>query len=537
MKRFLQLKSWLPSVVFTFVVYCVPFLFAFGAYNEDASKRIGVNLLFFAIASCAILLQKGKVRKTLLAVLSALAIVPNIVVLAFLVMDKTIMKSTDFWVIFDTNISEASGFLTTLPISSIVWCAIYILLFIGSLIWAWKNDPQLSIHWCIRAFAILVLLCIMVILPFRAKVPSVDFYKSFLNYQKEKIEVRDFYEKRKELILDVQSLLPQGKKTIVIAIGESHNRNHMQIYGYPRQTNPLLSEIQNELAVYTDVCSPAIQTLNCMKEILTFTNYENPKMYKQEASIVELAKAGGYTTYWADNQGSGHGAFTIDTYTPTSYRTIAHLCDYYTDENASPHDSMIISRLQVYLKDTAENKVIFLHLIGSHFPYCEHSEAEFKNFTDCNVPSKFRSDLDTKQIAILNDYDNSMLYNDFILRQIIEALRKEDGMSAFLYFSDHGEEVFDSQLYAGRSFEKISPSMCQIPLILWQNEAYKNANCLSIDTARPACTDDVIYGIMDILGIRYSLYDSSASIFNHNYKPKTRMVQGLLYEDIVNKFN
>ena len=79
--------------------------------------------------------------------------------------------------------------------------------------------------------------------------------------------------------------------------------------------------------------------------------------------------------------------------------------------------------------------------------------------------------------------------------------------------------------------------MCQIPLILWQNEAYKNANCLSIDTARPACTDDVIYGIMDILGIRYSLYDSSASIFNHNYKPKTRMVQGLLYEDIVNKFN
>lgn len=537
MQKILSWKNgYLPTILFTFITYVVPFLCAFTAYNEDANKSIFINVIFFIFASIVLLLQHKNVRKITLLFLAAIATAPNIIVLAFLLMDNTIMKSTDFWVVFDTNFSEATGFLTTVPIISIVAGIIYATMLIVSLIGAWRNEPNINIHWSVRVLSLICLLCVMLILPFRAKVPSVDFYKSFLNYQKEKIEVRQFYEKRKNIVLDVQSNMPKGKKTIIIAIGESHTRNHMQLYGYSRQTNPQLMSIKDELAIYTDICSPSIQTLPCMKQILTFTNYENPNMYKQEASIVELAKAGGYTTYWADNQGSGHGAFMIDTYTPTSYRTIAHLCDFYTDKNESPRDSMILTRLDTFLQDTAENKVIFLHLVGSHFPYNEHCEETYRIFTDKNVPSKFCCQMSDQQKQIVNDYDNSMLYNDYILYQIIEKLKFQTGMSAFLYFPDHGEEVFDSQLYSGRSFEKISPSMCQIPLIFWENESFKEANPLSIDTTRAACTDDIIYGIMDILLIKYSLYNASHSIFNQAYKPKGRFVQGLSYENIIAHF-
>ncbi len=531
-----NLMPFLATSCFSFMVYAFPFLFALNAYNEDANKRIIVNFMFFVIATIVLLFQKGIIRKICLSLLSVIAIIPNIIVLAFLLMNQTILKSTDFWVVFDTNPSEASGFLTTLPLISFLISAIYVVILLASVFWAWRKEPNIEIHWSIRSLSILCMLLIMVNLPFRANVPSIDFYKSFVKYQKEKIEVSQFYENRKNIHLDVTSKLPQGKKTIVIAIGESHTRKHMQLYGYARPTNPKLAEIQHELCIYKDICSPAIQTLNCMKQILTFSNYETPDMYKQEASIVELAKAAGYTTYWADNHGSSNGFFTIDIYTPTSYRTIAHLCDYYTDQNHSPCDSMVLNRLDMFLSDTATSKVIFLHLIGSHFPYNIHCEEKYRVFNDNIVPSIFQSELTPQNVTIINDYDNSMLYNDYILREIIEKLRVQEGMSAFLYFSDHGEEVFDSQVYAGRSFEKISPSMCQIPLILWRNSAFKAVNPLSIDTNRQGCTDDIIYAMMDLLGIEYAMYDAKRSIFNEKYQTKIRMVQGIPYEELLNRF-
>lgn len=527
----LMIFDWTYTFIYTFFTYVFPFLFAIHAYNEDATIRIWVNIAFFIITTVFLQLLKGNVRKAVLVVLLLLAFLPNIIVLSFLLMDNTIMKSTDFWVVFDTNLSEATGFITTLPFQSFVWCIIYILTWFISLILTWKHEPNYYINKNISLISIFLMICVMFCLPFRAKVPSIDFYKSFVNYQKEKIEVRRFFERRKDLKIEVQSFLPSGKKTIIIAIGESQTRNHMQLYGYPRLTNPMLSEIIGELIIYEDICSPSIQTLTCMKQILTFANYENLNQYKEEASIVELAKNGGYYTYWIDNQGSGRG---IDTYTPTSYRTIAHMCDYYSDENESPMDSMILRKLDKILQDTVESKVVFLHLIGSHFPYCSHYEQNYNVFDNTSVPSKFCDCLSSNQIKILNEYDNSILYNDYILRQIIEMLRKQDGMSAFLYFSDHGEEVFDSQIYAGRSFEKISPSMCQIPLILWFNSMYKQVNTLSLDPSRPACTDDIIHGMMDLLGIKYSLYDSTRSIFSEAFLPKERMVHNYSYDKICN---
>ena len=106
----------------------------------------------------------------------------------------------------------------------------------------------------------------------------------------------EFYKNRQNLVLEVESAYPEGKNTLLIIIGESQNKTHMQLYGYPRQTNPLLMEIKDELTIYNDVCSPAIHTLTCMKQILTFTNYEQPDMYKKEANIIELLHFGGYKT-------------------------------------------------------------------------------------------------------------------------------------------------------------------------------------------------------------------------------------------------
>ncbi len=109
----------------------------------------------------------------------------------------------------------------------------------------------------------------------------------------------------------------------MIVLGESCNRDHMSLYGYCRETTPRLSAIENELVVYKDAVSPAIQTLVALKRILSFSDHGCDDMFIHEASIVELLRDAGYKTYWVDNQGTGG----IDTFAPTSYRAIAHMCD------------------------------------------------------------------------------------------------------------------------------------------------------------------------------------------------------------------
>jgi len=543
MKKFFDYLLCNYSVLlYSLVLLFFPFLFAFTADNWDTSIRISLNLLYACMVSSILILCQGKWRKILAVLFLLVAFAPYMIVQSFILMgNNVILKSTDFWVIFNTNPNEATNLFATLPIKVYVWAIVYVFGIAISLYLLFKqaNKQNITIPRYVQILAIIIFMGLSLINPFRSKIPMIDFYKSFYKYQREMREVAEFYKNRADISLDVTNSLPAGKKTFLIIIGESQNRRHMQLYGYSRPTNPMLMEISDELVAYNNVCSPAIQTLVCMKQIMTFTNYEHQDLYKKEANIIEILRAGGYKTFWYDNQGkTGNGAFAIDTYTPTSYRTMAKQSDVYSDEKSCARDSSIIPQLEDALKDTTEQKVIFLHLIGNHFDYNERYEKSFAQFDSKEgICSPFAEELTQKEVETLNAYDNGTLYNDYIIRTCIEMVRKQGGMSAILYFSDHGEEVYDCLKNAGRSFgEGITPSMCEPPLVLWTNEEYKKVNNLHLDESVPTCTDDIIYGIMDLCGVKYHLYDSTKSIFHPSYLPKERIVQGLKYDDLKEKY-
>lgn len=543
MKKFFDYLLCNYSVLlYALVLLSFPFLFAFTADGWDTSIRISLNLLYACMTCTILLLCQGNLRKILAVLFLLVAFAPNMIVQSFILMgNNVILKSTDFWVIFNTNPNEATNLFATLPIKVYVWAIVYVFGIVISLYLLFRqaNRQNMTIPHYVQILAITVFIGLSLINPFRSKIPMIDFYKSFYKYQREMREVAEFYKNRADISLDVTNSLPAGKKTFLIIIGESQNRRHMQLYGYSRPTNPMLMEISDELVAYNNVCSPAIQTLACMKQILTFTNYEHPDLYKKEANIVEILRAGGYKTFWFDNQGkSENGAFAIDTYTPTSYRTMAKQSDVYSDEMSCEKDSSIIPIFAEALQDSAEQKVIFLHLIGNHFDYRQRYEKSFAQFESKEgICSPFAEELTQKEVETLNAYDNGTLYNDYIIRTCIEMVRKQGGMSAMLYFSDHGEEVFDYIKGSGRSFgEGITPTMCEPPLILWANEEYKKNNNLHLDESVPTCTDDIIHGIMDLCGVKYHLYDSTKSIFHSSYLPKERIVQGLKYDNLKEKY-
>ena len=102
-----------------------------------------------------------------------------------------------------------------------------------------------------------------------------------------------------------------------------------------------------------------------------------------------------------------------------------------------------------------------------------------------------------------------------------------------LYTSDHGEEMYDTQLYAGRGFENITPSMCEVPFILYLNDEYKKIlNVENININRPFSIEDTPHSLLDICKIDYILKDTTRSIFNKDFVERERFVKEENYEII-----
>ena len=78
--------------------------------------------------------------------------------------------------------------------------------------------------------------------------------------------------------------------------------------------------------------------------------------------------------------------------------------------------------------------------------YKERVPEKFKKFTDKD--DRF-NEWQKNKSKIVNDYDNSILYVDYIVNEIISKIKNENKKSYVLYFSDHGEEFYDSKDFMG----------------------------------------------------------------------------------------
>jgi heptose-I-phosphate ethanolaminephosphotransferase len=442
------------------------------------------------------------------------------------------MNGMDFWVIFDTDLKEAKGFLSSqyLSVKNSGYIIAYFLLFVFFFYKTLVHPSVPTNRYGGMLFAVIVVF-VSSVYPFKSTVTAIDFYRSLYGYTRDIRDVKDFYRKKKDIHYDVSSgLNDKIPKTFVIVIGESVNRNHLSLYGYPRTTNPKLQTIRNQLLIYDNVTSPSTGTLPVLRDVLTFANYEKPKLYKEDASIIELVRDAGYKTYWIDKQGKERSNFRSN-----SYRRIAKSADEYICPIHEKLDESIISHLRNAMKDTAQNKIIFIHLMGSHLPYADKSPQQFKIFNSKNdtVISVFADRLGAKEKQTIDEYDASILYNDFVVYSIVKLLQEETGASFMLYFSDHGEEIFDSQFFSGRSFNRLSRGMCEIPFILWYNDGFSDINKdIQYVPHCPYSTDDVIHSILYLMKINYALFEEERCIFSPKFREKTRKVGVYYYNEL-----
>jgi heptose-I-phosphate ethanolaminephosphotransferase len=196
------------------------------------------------------------------------------------------------------------------------------------------------------------------------------------------------------------------------------------------------------------------------------------------------------------------------------------------DYTYDAYDEKIFPSLDKILKGETTKKMIFIHLIGTHGAYKRRYPKSKDYFSTENPLTKFKH---SQSLEKINHYDNAVRYNDSIVRTIIEKVKKQNTNSYVLYFSDHGDEVYDTVDFSGHSEGIGSKPMYDVPFVVWLSKKYKQNKHPFLATNdllnRSYNLEDFIHGFSDLSNISFDQIDLSKSIFNSEYIKTKRMIK------------
>ncbi len=261
------------------------------------------------------------------------------------------------------------------------------------------------------------------------------------------------------------------KVNLVVIVGEAVNRNHMSCYGYTRNTTPRLSSLlgkDKNLLKFNDVISSATHTVPSLKNGLMFTQKRFSEPY---VSVVDVFNQCGFKTFWFSNQTAASTSGNVLEQI-TQRTTIRRYVNYADRERSSVHfDEELLPLLEKALLETNSRKAIFLHFLGSHLTYSMRYPKEWDFFLNQSLPESKKS-LESKYKKQINCYDNSLLYNDYVVCEVLKICKKSDVPTVFCYFSDHGQEVYDCRKIRGCDAGSPTKNMVEIPFFIWGSPDY-----------------------------------------------------------------
>jgi len=418
------------------------------------------------------------------------------------------------YTVFETNYNELSGFLNSyskwyyvLIVATYIFTIIFLIFKVNTIRYKHKYYIELT-----------VLVCIAISYRFYERSLSLLVFNTYLEYKTFSAEIsKDISKSTSKYFTNVTN--SDDEALYVVIIGESTTRNNMGIYGYYRDTNPNLNKVKNELYLFKNVISPHIQTILSLDKVLSMGDYHHPENNKL-GTVIQLANQAGFETYWLSNQ-KPIGAYEslISLYAKASKNRF-YVSNIYEDTNK--YDEILLPKLKETISEKASNKMIFLHLEGSHISYHTKYPESFSFFKD-EPPTQFKTE---ESYQIINEYDNSIRYNDFIVSQIIEMVKNANKNSYVIYFSDHGEEVFKDYEYFGHHESIGSNAMFEIPFIVWTSDKYKEKSTINFNDQleRKYNLEDFIYSFSEISRIQFDQFQPTKSIFNTDFQFKKRII-------------
>lgn len=298
----------------------------------------------------------------------------------------------------------------------------------------------------------------------------------------------------KEILLPKASIKDNQKAVVVLVIGESARSENFSLYGYKKDTNPLLSKTEN--LFHFNATSSATYTTAGVKSILEHKNtgdlYEilPNYLFRNNVDVV-----------WRTSN-TGEPPVHIK-----NYQKREELLANCKGEDCN-YDNVLLSGLKEQILTSKKNKIlIILHTSTSHGPtYNKKYPKRFEKFKPvCNSVELSKC----SQTELINAYDNTIVYTDYLLSSIIKDLKQLKGYnSSMIFISDHGESLGENNLYMHGIPMSIAPKQqYEIPFIVWTSGSKQ------LKPNKELNQGYVFHSVLNFLSIQSPIYDEKLNIF------------------------
>jgi lipid A ethanolaminephosphotransferase len=305
---------------------------------------------------------------------------------------------------------------------------------------------------------------------------------------------------------------------LVLVLGETARSANFALNGYARNTNPELQKL--DVLSFTNVTSCGTSTaasVPCMFSPVAYKSFGRDE--SESENLLDVIQRAGLAVLWLDNQSGCKGVCDRVASANVSRGTKAALCP-----GGECYDEMLLEQLDERLNalpaaQRARGVVVVMHQMGSHGPaYYKRSPEAFKAFG----PECKSTDLqDCSREALINAYDNSIVYTDHFLASVVRWLeaRQPVADTAMVYVSDHGESLGEANIYLHGLPNAIAPDVQKkVPWISWFSESCAHRRHLSRDCLGKLKDQEVshahyFHSVLGLLDIETASREASRDIY------------------------
>lgn len=329
---------------------------------------------------------------------------------------------------------------------------------------------------------------------------------------------------------------------IVVIIGESYNKHHAALYGYSLPTTPQLSRLaqRGSLIKFDQVVSPWNVTSQAFKSFLSTQSADEGGAWTDGVLFPAVFRQAGYRVCFVTNQfyrSASQGVIDFNGSFFLNDQRMDSLCFDHRNTFRSNGDSAITGLLRNY--PSAERNLYLLHLYGQHMEYDQRYPKTKAFFSEKDI---LRPDLSERERRIVAHYDNATRHNDECVARILNHFRREDAL--VLYFSDHGEEVYDGQTARyGRNHTPTPDAATlraeyEVPFMFWASARFRHKHpevwrAVKAAQQRPFSTDDLPHLLFGLAGIQTPYYRPERDVLSPHFKPQRRLIKETVDYDAV----
>ena len=320
---------------------------------------------------------------------------------------------------------------------------------------------------------------------------------------------KNYYQSDPEMKILVRSIQEDDlldREIMILVIGETARADHFSLFGYKKNTNPLLSKKNIKFFNSATSCGTiTAYSVPCIFYLDKYKDYSPSKAEFTQNVLDVINISENHKVIWVENNSS-----------------CKHVCDRietidFMNKNSprySPNefDEILVKETKkIFSENKSGDLLIILHSLGSHGP--KYFKRYPENFEYFKPVCKKNSPEECTNEELINTYDNTIVYTDYILSELIDLIKintNPNDKAAMLYVSDHGESLGEKNIYLHGLPNSIAPKeQKHIPIILWSNLTSQNVQIIENEVSQ----ENIPVTLLDFFNLQTKIEFKTKSLF------------------------